>query len=114
MAIWQGFFGGAYAGNGMSDYNVSYVFPIGGQDARIGIGYSQLHYALGQDFASLNANGLAKTASIFETFALTRSRNFNLNSRIEYDNKQLVDRIDSASSYSQKRNDVLLVRGERR
>lgn len=101
--------GGAYSGVGMNDYNLTYSLPTGSQGAKFGVGYSQMHYALGEDFASLNASGIAKTISIFESFVLTRSRNFNLNGRIEYDSKQLVDRIDSTSYYSQKRADVLVI-----
>lgn len=97
---------GAYAGSGMNDYSASYILSTGGQGAKLGVGYSEMHYALGQDFVNLNANGVAKTTSIFETFVLARSRDFNLNARIGYDSKQLVDRIDSVPSTSDKRDGV--------
>ena len=101
--------GGAYTGVGMNDYSLTYLLPTDGQGNKLGVGYSQMHYALGEDFASLNASGLAKTTSLFESFVLTRSRNFNLNGRIEYDSKQLVDRIDSILYCSRKRADVVVV-----
>lgn len=100
--------GGAYTGTGMNNYNLTYILPTGGQGAKFGVGYSQMHYALGEDFASLHASGIAKNTSIFASFALTRSRSFNLHGRIEYDSKQLADRIDSISSNSQKRADVVI------
>jgi len=98
--------GGAYAGSGMNDYSISYTLPVDGQGTKLGVGYSKMNYVLGQDFANLNASGTAKTTSLFETFAFTRSRDFNLNGRIEYDNKQLVDKIDSVPSNSDKQADV--------
>lgn len=98
--------GGIYTGTGMNNYSFSYLLPTGGQGAKLGIGYSRMHYLLGDDFALLNASGLAKTSSIYETYAITRSRNFNLNGRIGYDSKQLQDRIGTASMVSKKKAGV--------
>ena len=94
--------GGLIAGSGMNDYSISYLLPTGGQGAKLGVGYSHMHYSLGDEFASLNANGVAKTTSIYETFVLNRSRNFNLNGRIGYDSKQLIDRQDTVGWVSDK------------
>ncbi|MCE5286820.1 MAG: ShlB/FhaC/HecB family hemolysin secretion/activation protein [Pelosinus sp.] len=101
--------GGAYTGSGMNDYSLSYVLPTGGHGAKLGVGYSQMHYSLGEEFSSSNANGIAKTTSIFETFALKRSRQFNLNGKIQYDSKLLIDRVDAATYDSEKRANVLTV-----
>jgi len=101
--------GGVYTGSGMNDYSLSYVLPTGGHGAKLGVGYSQMHYSLGEEFSSSNANGIAKTTSIFETFALKRSRQFNINGKIQYDSKQLIDRIDAIPYYSEKGSDVLTV-----
>jgi hemolysin activation/secretion protein len=77
----------------MNEYNISYLLPTGGQGAKLGVGYARMHYSLGgSEFASLDANGIAKISSIYETFVLKRSRNFNLSGRIGYDSKDLLDR----------------------
>lgn len=89
---------GIYAGSGMNDYSLSYVLPTGNQGAKMNIRYSRMHYTLGKDFASLNASGVANTAGIYQTYAFTRSRSFNLYGRIGYESKQLQDYIDSADS----------------
>lgn len=93
---------GAILGKDMDDYSLSYQLPTGGQGAQLGIGYSRSHYTLGETFASLDASGIAKTTSIYERFALTRSRDFNLTGRIGFDHKELEDRIDYVSSNSRK------------
>lgn len=98
--------GGIYTGSHMNDYNLSYVLPTGSQGAKLGVSYSRMHYLLGEDFASLNASGIASTTSIYETYAFTRSRSFNLNGRIGYDKKQLQDRIDAAGMVSEKKAGV--------
>lgn len=101
-------FGGAYSGSGMNNYSLTYLVPIDGRGTQMGAGYSSMHYQLGEDFASLDARGVAKTTSLFGTFRLLRSRNMELVGRIEYNQKKLVDRMDIAATYSQKRADTLL------
>lgn len=98
--------GGTYTGSGMNDYNLTYLVATGGDGAKFGIVYSQMHYLLGDEFAALNANGIAKTTSLFESYAITRTRDFNLNAKVEFDNKVLIDRIDSTGSDSEKRAEV--------
>jgi len=95
--------GGLYAGSGLNDYNVNYLLPVDGQGTKIGVGYSHLHYALGQEYASLEASGVANTTNIFGSFTLSRSRDFDLNARAEFDHKSLTDYLDSqADSTSDK------------
>lgn len=107
---------GFYTGLGLNDTDFLYLLPTGGQGAKLGVGYSRMRYSLGDDFAALNANGLAETASIYESFVFIRSREFNLNGRIGFDSKRLRDRIDAVWSDSRKRADVWTVglRGDNR
>ncbi|MEN6413106.1 MAG: ShlB/FhaC/HecB family hemolysin secretion/activation protein [Veillonellales bacterium] len=98
--------GGVYAGSGMYNYSTDYLIPTGGEGAKFGVGYSQMHYLLGNTFAPLGASGVSKTTSLYETFALKRSRDFNLNARVEYDNKLLKDQIDRNASDNRKRAEV--------
>lgn len=88
------------------DYSINYQLPTGGQGAKLGIGYSRSHYTLGDTFADLDASGIAETTSIYESFAWTRSRDFNLTGRIGFERKELEDRIDKLSSNSRKSNDI--------
>lgn len=98
--------GGLYTGTGLYDYNLSYLLPAGGQGVKLGIGYSRLHYSLGEDFASLMANGLAKTTSVYATYPFARSRDHNLTGRLGYDHKQIQDRIDISGTDSRKKAGV--------
>ncbi|HWR28373.1 MAG TPA: ShlB/FhaC/HecB family hemolysin secretion/activation protein, partial [Negativicutes bacterium] len=100
--------GATYTGSGMNDYNISYTLPLGAR-GKIGARYSQMHYLLGDDFADLSANGLAKTTGIYTSYVFKRSRNFNLMGRVEYDSKDLIDQIDATSSYSQKKVDAWVI-----
>lgn len=94
------------SGANMNDYSISYLLPTGHQGAKLGVSYSLMHYSLGGEFALANANGIAKTGSIYETFVLKRSRGFNLNGRIGYDSRQLLDREDAFGYVSDKRAGV--------
>lgn len=98
--------GGVYAGSGMYNYSADYLIPTGSEGAKFGVGYSQMHYLLGNTFAPLGASGVSKTTSLYETFALKRSRDFNLNARVEYDNKLLKDQIDYNGSDARKKAEV--------
>ena len=90
--------GGAYAGSGMYNYSTDYLIPTGHEGAKFGVGYSQMHYLLGGEFASLGASGVAKTTSLYETLALKRSREFNLNARVGFDHKLLNDETSSSDT----------------
>lgn len=90
----------------MDDYSINYQLPTGGQGAELGFGYSRSHYTLGDTFANLDASGVANTTSIYENFALTRSRDFNLTGRIGFDHKKLQDDINYFSSNSRKTNNI--------
>ncbi len=93
---------GTILGKDMDDYSLSYQLPTGGQGAKLGIGYSRSHYTLGEQFADLDASGIAKITSIYESFTLRRSRDFNLTGRIGFDHKELEDRINYFGSNSRK------------
>ncbi|MDF2873552.1 MAG: hxuB 1 [Sporomusa sp.] len=97
---------GAILGKDMDDYSLSYQLPTGGGGAKLGIGYSRSHYTLGETFADLDASGIAKTTSIYESVTLRRSRDLNLTGRIGFDHKDLEDRINYFGSNSRKSADI--------
>jgi hemolysin activation/secretion protein len=97
---------GDNSGGGMNNFNLGYALPVGRQGARVGVGYSQLHYTLGQDFEALDAHGTDKTTTLYGMYPLVRSRNYDLYSLIEYDHRKLQDRIDQYNSLTDKHADV--------
>ena len=98
--------GGIYTGSGLNNYTLDYRRPIGDQGAKWGVGFSRLHYSLGEEFAALDATGLAKTVGVYVTYPLIRSREHNLTGRLGYDRKHLQDRIDSTPADSRKKAGV--------
>jgi hemolysin activation/secretion protein len=68
-----------------------------------------LEYRLGKEFESLDANGTAQIASIYGSYPLIRSRNYNLYAGIAFDYKTFQDRLDSTLTVTDKQAQVLLV-----
>ena len=89
--------GGLYAGSGLHNYNAAYSLPTGPSGAKFGISYSRVSYLLGKTYASLDASGIAKTTSLYESYPVLRSRDLNLNWRIGYDHKELEDITNSGT-----------------
>ena len=97
---------GTILGKDMQDYSISYQLPTGGQGSKLGIGFSRSHYTLGERFADLDASGIAKTTSIYNSFTFTRSRDFNLTGRIGFAHKELEDSINYFHTNSRKTADI--------
>lgn len=85
---------GNKSSDGMNNFNFSYLMQAGNRGARVGVGYSQLHYSLGREFEDLNASGTSKSSTIYGEYPLIRSRNRNLYARIGFEHSKLEDRID--------------------
>lgn len=90
--------------SGLDMAQVAYQIPV--QDGQVGVSYSSTHYALGQDFASLNAHGTAIVASLYSSYPFIRSRELNLTGRMSYGEKKLQDRIDSNFTATDKKTAV--------
>ncbi|MEQ1534616.1 MAG: ShlB/FhaC/HecB family hemolysin secretion/activation protein [Burkholderiaceae bacterium] len=93
------------SGPGLSYARASYQMQFG--KATAGVAYSYLDYTLGREFESLQAHGTAKTASIFGSYPLIRSRNNNLYAGLNYDAKTFQDKVDSTGAVTDKQADVL-------
>ena len=76
----------------------SYQLPFGKYAARIGVAGSNMRYQLGKEFASLRAGGEATIASLYFQLPFIRSQDVNLLGQLQYDDKQLVDRIGATST----------------
>lgn len=107
-------FGGLYAGSGMNNWSAAYSVPTGHNGARFGASYSRVSYLLGQDYASLNANGVARTTNLYETYPLLRSRDANRNIKLSYDHKDLSDLTNSSDSQKQANAISLGLNGDQR
>lgn len=71
--------------------DINYLLPVGQRGAKLGAGYSRLHYTVGREFGALDFYGTARTTSIFANYPLLRFRNHNLNFQIDYEHRQLKD-----------------------
>ncbi len=94
------------SGPGFNYVRASYQMQFG--KARVGVAYSALRYELGQEFESLGANGTAEVASLYGSYPLIRSRNNNLNAGLALDVKKFQDRVDTTSTVTDKRANVLM------
>ena len=93
------------SGPGLTYLRGSYQLQMG--KARVGVAYSALRYALGEEFESLQAHGTAEVASVFGSYPLIRSRRGNLNFGLNFDAKTYQDKVDSIPSVSDKTAQVL-------
>jgi hemolysin activation/secretion protein len=94
------------SGSGLNYARASYQLQIGKMKA--GVAYSSLAYALGQEFESLQANGIANIASLYGSYPLIRSRSNNLNFQLAYDAKTFQDKVNTTSIVTDKRAGVLI------
>lgn len=89
---------GIIAGSGLNDYRASYQVPLGSSGFRIGAGYTQTYYLLGDEYSSLGAYGRVNGFNAFASYPLVRSRSYNLYARLGFDSKQLSDYQDSTGT----------------
>lgn len=92
------------SGSGLNHARGAYQMQFG--KATAGVAYSALRYELGEEFASLGAQGTARIASVFGRYPLIRSRNSNLYAGLNFDAKTFQDQVNSAT-VSDKQAQVL-------
>jgi hemolysin activation/secretion protein len=85
------------AGHGMRYGRLGYQYTLNGQGTRLGAAYSALAYALGGPLDALDAHGTAQVASAWLAQPLLRTRSSSLDVRLQFDRKQLRDRIDTTA-----------------
>ena len=89
--------------------SVDYDAPIGGSGLRGLIGYAYTNYQLGRQFASLDAVGYAKVATLRLSYPIVRSQATNVLGSIGYQNKQLQDDYRSVSVLRDKSSNLIPV-----
>lgn len=104
------------SGSGMDYGRASYETLLNGAGARVGGAYSALHYILGDTLAALNAHGNAEVGSLWLKHPLLRSRDANVHGQLQYEQRQLRDRIDTSSIRTDRHlgNCVLSLSGDLR
>ena len=91
------------SGGGLQFGRVGYERPIGGDGHRISVALTRLEYALGKDFAALDATGTADVIDFTMTYPLIRSRSRNLFTKLMVQQKQLEDRFGAVLVVDNKR-----------
>jgi hemolysin activation/secretion protein len=81
-------------GKRMKYGRMSYDTLVNGAGTRAGLAYSAVRYKLGDQVRALDANGTADVASAWIRHPLVRARQANVYVELQYDDKQLRDRID--------------------
>src|SRR4051794_5578165 len=94
----QATFRGFVSDEGMWYTRFAYLIPVGYLGTRVGVSYSKFEYRLTKDFADLHANGEGEVKSIYAFHSLIRTRNSNLIVQVSYEDKKLIDRIESQNS----------------
>ncbi|NIF81461.1 ShlB/FhaC/HecB family hemolysin secretion/activation protein [Paraburkholderia sp. Cy-641] len=72
---------------------VGYEAPLNAQGTRLGVAVSRLNYALGKEFASLDAQGEATVVDFTLTHPLVRTRNQSLLGRVNFEYRDLIDNV---------------------
>ncbi len=76
---------------------VAYDLPVTYYGTRLGASYSRFDYALAKDFAFLQGTGEGEVTSGYLFHPITRTRNTNLILNAGYEDKKLIDRIESTT-----------------
>lgn len=80
-----------------------YQLPVNRWGSRMGASYAWMDYALGEQFAALDADGTAKIAGLYLQHPFVRSRRINVSGQLQYDHKKLEDRLGAFETASDKR-----------
>jgi hemolysin activation/secretion protein len=90
----------------MSYARLAYDLPAGYWGTRVGASYSYFDYALSKDFAALMANGEGVVSSLYLFHPIVRTRNSNLILNLGYDQKRLIDRVESTDPISKTEQQI--------
>jgi hemolysin activation/secretion protein len=92
------------ARHGMRYGRLDYETTLNGHGTQAGAAYSTLAYALGGPLRTLDAHGTARVSSAWLEQPLVRTRSGRLDVRLQFDHKQLRDRIDSTDLRNDRRS----------
>ena len=95
---------GLVSDRGLTYIRGSYQATLG--KATLGVAYARLDYRLHREFRSLDAHGSADIASVYGSYPLIRSYDYNLTALAGVDFKFFHDEIDLFDARSNKRSQV--------
>jgi hemolysin activation/secretion protein len=104
------------SGSGLEYGDLDYRFLLDGQGTVLGASASELHYQLSGRLEPLQAHGTAQVDSLYVSQPLIRAVAGNLYLQLQFDHKDLLDRLDAADIQDFRlTNDVTLtLAGDRR
>ncbi len=88
---------------GWADYNL----PINGYGTRLAVSLSELHYSLGRQFTSLQANGIARTVGISLIHPLWLTRQGRLMGTAHYEHRWMQDNLELFSQKNDRELNVM-------
>ena len=91
------------AGPGLSFGRLAYQIPVGSEGLRLGAAYFDTRYKLGREFALLDAQGSAKSTSVFAAYPFIRSPLRNLSGTASYETKSLNDRVNATNTTTDRK-----------
>jgi hemolysin activation/secretion protein/predicted porin len=83
---------------GLTAFNASWSAPLGDSGLRGGLGFAQLDYQIGKEFAPLGATGNADVRSAWLSYPLLRGRGASLWAQAGMENKRFHDNIESTNT----------------
>lgn len=90
-------------------YRAQYAIPVGNWSTELGAAYSDMEYELAEEFADIGATGNAQITTAFVRQSLIRSRRLNVEVQVQYDGKDLEDKIAAFGSRSEKESELYTV-----
>lgn len=81
---------------------VAYEAPVNADGTRVGVAVARLNYALGKEFAPLDAQGEATVADLTLTHPLVRTRNQNMLARVNLEYRDLIDNIGVVNEHNHR------------
>ncbi|HUA70307.1 MAG TPA: POTRA domain-containing protein [Steroidobacteraceae bacterium] len=104
------------SGSGLSYGQLDYRFPLDGAGTVLGASASELYYQLSGDLAPLEARGTAQVDSVYVSNPVIRTVAGNLYLQLQYDHKDLLDRLDAADihDYRLTNDATVTLAGDRR
>lgn len=93
--------------SGTRVYGAGYTLPVGGAGTRIGFSAARLEYALGRQFAALDATGIADVLTLNLSHPLLRSRTNNLYGLASVEQKKLHDETANPLQLDDRKIDAI-------
>lgn len=98
---------GLTAGHDLDYGRLAYQAPVSGNGLIAGASLSDMRYTLGNVFSSLHATGTAKTATVFSSYPLLRTRRDSVWMQLSFDNRRLHDHVGATETDTDKRIQTL-------